>query len=304
MATDLIVPDNNTPIAVTERANAALERMRARLASLDPKDFSPLNVDIPLAVNRALGVRPATDALRARIERECPGVDMVAIDEIEDRAYACAAANTAYDAAVTPQPGFATVAQEAFDARGVLQALAKLLISCNLLKAEQLEGLKGTHGYREVGEDCALLVLVLRQNWSRLEGKVPVTETQLSRVQGIADRLREMVGVRDQAPERTQGAADLRARAFTLLDRAYDEVRRAIAFLRWHEEDVDVIAPPLRTHVGPRPKAADKEPDVAPTTAPATPAKKDDVVTVRREDAPVNAPASSGLPKSDPYGRE
>jgi hypothetical protein len=37
----------------------------------------------------------------------------------------------------------------------------------------------------------------------------------------------------------------MRARAYTLFTRAYDDARRAIIFLRWHEGDADSIAPAL-----------------------------------------------------------
>ncbi|WP_437980893.1 hypothetical protein [Sorangium sp. So ce117] len=40
-------------------------------------------------------------------------------------------------------------------------------------------------------------------------------------------------------------AADRRARAFSLLVHAYDQTRRAVAYLRWDEEDADTIAPSL-----------------------------------------------------------
>ena len=42
-----------------------------------------------------------------------------------------------------------------------------------------------------------------------------------------------------------EGAAERRLRAFALFMRAYDACRRAIAYLRWDEDDADTIAPSL-----------------------------------------------------------
>jgi hypothetical protein len=48
---------------------------------------------------------------------------------------------------------------------------------------------------------------------------------------------------------------ELRARAFTLLVRHYDECRRAITYVRHHEGDADEIAPSLFTRAA-KPKRA------------------------------------------------
>ena len=39
----------------------------------------------------------------------------------------------------------------------------------------------------------------------------------------------------------------MRQRAFTLLVRSYDEIRRAVVFVRWAEADADAFAPSLYT---------------------------------------------------------
>jgi len=55
--------------------------------------------------------------------------------------------------------------------------------------------------------------------------------------------------------------ADMRARAFTLLTDAYDNARRAIIYLRWHEGDADIICPYLFAgRSNGRGKAADNKP--------------------------------------------
>ena len=307
MTTDLITPDFNTPVVVEERALQALARLHAEIEAIAETDLAQINIDVPLAVSRALGVAPACTALRDRMARECAGVDLHAIDQIEDRAYAASAANTAYEAAVNPPGGFAAVAQETFDARTALLSMIKMLITCNEIKSERMADFNGGHGYRDAANDLQLCVHVLRTEWSHVAGKIPATEAQLSRAQGIAEKLQALVGVREQTPTKAADAALLRARTFTLLDRAYEEVRRAITFLRWTQGDADAIAPPLRTHDGYR-KPADKNDDTVP-------AKKNDAVPADKKvdvaqpqianivpELP-STPAPSGLPRSNPYGK-
>jgi hypothetical protein len=43
--------------------------------------------------------------------------------------------------------------------------------------------------------------------------------------------------------------SEVRARAMTLLMRAYDDCRRAITYVRWSEGDADVIAPAIKRKV-------------------------------------------------------
>ena len=50
---------------------------------------------------------------------------------------------------------------------------------------------------------------------------------------------------RNGGPAATAAAALDRQRAFTLFARRYDELRRVVTYLRWHQGDADRIAPSL-----------------------------------------------------------
>jgi hypothetical protein len=53
------------------------------------------------------------------------------------------------------------------------------------------------------------------------------------------------IAQREQSPARIAAATDIRIRMFTLFFKTYDEIRRGILFLRWHENDADEIAPSI-----------------------------------------------------------
>ena len=69
------------------------------------------------------------------------------------------------------------------------------------------------------------------------------------------------------------GATADRTRAFVLFVRCYDEIRRAVSFLRWNEGDADTLVPSLYAGRGGRGKSepargepeSDKETPAAPT---------------------------------------
>ena len=56
----------------------------------------------------------------------------------------------------------------------------------------------------------------------------------------------------------------MRARAYTLF---YDDARRAVIFLRWHEGDADSIAPSLHPGKSASKKKPADEPNVTPPAA-------------------------------------
>jgi len=54
-----------------------------------------------------------------------------------------------------------------------------------------------------------------------------------------------LVALAEEPLPKSSDASDTRQRAFSLLVTAYDEVRRAVTFVRWAENDVDAFAPSL-----------------------------------------------------------
>ena len=97
-------------------------------------------------------------------------------------------------------------------------------------------------------------------------------------------------------------AAEIRQQAFTLFVNNYDQVRRAISFLRWNEGDVDDIIPSLYAgrSTGKRKNGSDVLP--APAANPNTPGTN----TVAGQTKPNGGDATQpsavavGLPGSSP----
>lgn len=98
------------------------------------------------------------------------------------------------------------------------------------------------------------------------------------------------LGIRNQ-PDSGKLEAQLRDRAYTVLVRTYDEVRRLLAFLRWEEGDADRIAPSLFAGRSARKREAVPTGDM-PTEESASPLAP-----------PPATPVRPGLPGADPFVR-
>jgi hypothetical protein len=81
---------------------------------------------------------------------------------------------------------------------------------------------------------------------------------------------------RDNDPNVSVVDTSLRLKkAWTRLDRAYDQCRRGLAFIRWGAGDANTIGPSLRSNPGPRVKKPEAtQPSPQPPAPPAGPGEK------------------------------
>ena len=245
-----------------------------------------------------LGALPEILAQRGEIAIELPKFDVSLIDKMEDYAMALSHAHTLYATAAESPDDLQAIAQEAVETRDRLHADATALCVRGLVSASALKDYKGLVGYKNAACDLQILVSILKQAWPQIEGKCATQLAELDRADKVAMRILRVVGLRDQAPAVVAAPADNRARAFSIFIHAYDEVRRAVAYLRWSEGDADSIAPSLYAGRKRKPVSdlAQPAPALAPTPAPA-------VVGPVQQPAPTGAskPATVGLPGSNPF---
>lgn len=259
------------PTTPGPRGRSALEALRPAMDALAPEALRPINVDVPHAVARALGVAPTLRSLRPRIAAECPSIDLAALDALEVRALAVEYAHAVYLTALSPSPVLAEVAAEATAARARLFSLAETLAAWKLLDPRTLDRVRPGSGYHDTADDLIALCSLFRENAAGFDGKVPVTPAQLDAWHLLGERLLRLVGVRNEQPARAAQAHADRQRAFTLFDRAYEEGRRAVAFLRWNDGDADALMPSMRARGGGGTPRGDQETPDAPAPDPTKP---------------------------------
>jgi hypothetical protein len=233
---------NHVPALQARTAYAAI---KPELDAMDGKNLVGLNLDIPSSVVTVLGCMPELRLLKSRLIEELPKVDPNLFEKTEQYAYALRHADTLHTAASTPSEPVAEIAAQLKELHGRLEADARALAQRKLIDGGRLAFLSGVRAFQSMTSDVFLLVELFRKNWDTVAGKTAVTPAELDEAESLAERLDNAVGVREQGPAGVPEAAENRRKAFHLFIKAYDETRRVVGFLRWHEKDADTIAPSL-----------------------------------------------------------
>lgn len=290
--------------------NAVFERVKPEMMGLKPEELLAISLDISQAVATVLGVLPEVRGLREQIVKELPTFDVERFDKVEDYALALSFAHAKFLSATQAPDDLEALSAESWKVRERLLAEVKALVQHGIVGEAQLGQLKGANGYKNVATDLMVLTNVIQSVWPQIQGKILTTSQDLEAALRVATRLLRVVGLREQGPAQVAQATDERLRAYTLLMLAYDDVRRAVGYLRSQQGDADDIAPGL--HPGrPRPKKSSVEQQPAPTTSPSTPASPSTTAPATsapatpahaaKEAAPVAAEASKSAPVNGPF---
>lgn len=286
--------------AAAEEFLLGFQRVEQEIRAKAENALAPVNLDVPSTVATVLGAWPEIAALREQIAG-LPGFDATRLDRLRDFALALAHAHSAFRGSAGPPDGVTKLAEELAAIRDVLFADATALAKRGIFDEARIAKLRSGPGYKSLAFDVAGLVQVLRERWTDIAGRTGVQATELDHAAQLAQRLVTAVGVREQQPVATGAAALLRQQAFTVLVEAYDEVQRGLSFLRWHEQDMETIAPSLWAGRGARPTA---EAPVTPGAVSPTATTPGIGTVPQGPTSPVATPAASvGLPGSTPLMR-
>lgn len=284
------------------RYREAFQKIAPELAALDPAKLLPVNVDVTSSFTTVLGALPRIAALRDRAS-QITEVNIKYIDNLETYALALMHAQGEYVSASAPPEAIVALNEEGSAMRDNLYSDALALANRGLINGDPLKELKAGPGYKNLGEDLLGLSSLIRKSWDAIGSRTVITMEELDRAEDVSDRLLRAVAVRENASSALDDAVQQRLRAFTLFVNAYDEARRAIAYLRWHEGDLEDIAPSLYAGRG-RKKTEPDPPAPVPTPAP-TPPVVTATPTVGAEPTHVPAAASStGVPQNNPFANK
>jgi hypothetical protein len=269
----------------------AYERHLAAIKALDADELQIINVDISAAVATTLGIVPKLVALREDAAT-LPRFSISFFDELGGYARALAYAHSVYQAATAPPANLPQLNAEAVQLRQILMADAQALATRGLIDGQQLANFKGLTGYKHVAFDLLGLATVLRGAWDRIAAKTALELSELAKAEQLSNTLLVAAGEKEQIASAEVTEASLRRQqAYTLFINAYDQVRRAVLFLRWEEDDAEEIAPSLYAKQANHGRTKhEPDPAPAPVTAPAA------------APAPGAAPAApAGMPGSSPF---
>ena len=267
----------------------ALDSVKGELLLVPEKEVMPIRLDIPTVVTAVLGAAPEVQRYRSALVAVFGEADTAIIDRLELLARATGQAHTRYLAA-SGGSSLEALAKTVSDTRAHLVTEAKALMHRGVLEENALDGLVGGQAYRDQAFDVHQLVDIFLANEAAFGRFTALSRADVEQASADAEAFLTALGIRNQ-PDSGKLEAQLRDRAYTVLVRTYDEVRRLLAFLRWEEGDADRIAPSLFAGRSARKREAVPTGDM-PTEESASPLAP-----------PPATPVRPGLPGADPFVR-
>jgi hypothetical protein len=253
-----------------KEAAVALASVEPEIAALSFSVLLSINVDIPRAVAVAIGALPHLRDLRPRLVAELPEHPIHTTDKIGTYALAAWYAHLLTLPTSKTEGMLEALLAEATPLREDLLVAAEALAHKKLLDPETVTDIRSGLGNLDKANDLVALAALFTQSWSHVHAKTTVERKDIERAAELGPLLLVALGAREQPGPGASKPTDLaerRVRAYTLFVNAYEEARRAVWYLRWHEDDVDDIVPSLfATRKGAR-KAKPAEPE-APSEAP------------------------------------
>lgn len=228
------------------------ELIEAELLAVPESDLRHPNVDAPSAVLTVIGALPTLLTLRPLIERELPRFPLDTLDKLEAYAKGFGHAHALYLASRAPSTTVAGLAAQAEQTSAQLEEAARPLAARGLLDAGQCARLTvrapGRRSYKTAVFRLIGFVELFREGAARVTGKTLVTDADLADAERLAAALGDAIGLREHGDPEEGASSDSalnRRRAYTLFWNAYDQVRRAVLYLRWDTQDADRFAPSL-----------------------------------------------------------
>jgi hypothetical protein len=260
---------------VLVEGEAEFNRLRAQRDALRVDELMKPNLDVARAVGVVLASEPRIAAMKADFS-VLRNFDASIVDQLRPIALALGYANVRF----APPPEEAAIKEMVAGGamlRGTLMRQAKALVELGRLVGVEVDAIRIVRTNRGLAANLTALASLFQEHWEDVEEVTSVTEEQVRHAGQLGMRILEGLGSKDVSPSadsKAARAADNRMRAYTLLAKTYDQVRRAVIYLRWNEGDAESIAPSF--HIRDRRRAAISGPAsaapiaAAPSPPPAT----------------------------------
>jgi len=241
----------------------AFARIEGPLAAAGELTGDLTGLELTSVVTTVLGALPAIRAHREAIVAALPGHPVELLDALEDRALGAWHANLL--ALHGPNIDVALLEADGQRLREDLLIAAEPLAHRDLFDRARLAEIRAAKSPLHV-ELVALAELYLA-HWPRIAGKTPGEKKEAEQAAKLGADLALALETHAQlARVAALGALEtLPTRALALLVEAYDATRRALAYLRWREGDLEALAPALKKKAPRAKKAPGEESPVPPS---------------------------------------
>ncbi len=228
---------------VAQGAAESFDRLQERLLAMPEEAVGRVTADVAHAAAVAMGALPRLKRLRAEFARlPDEGAASAALELLPDIARA---AFYAHVQSVADSSRVEVLAQpeRGKHLREQLLAAADMLVVFGVFDAAAVASIRDGSGDVDAATDLVALGALFSRNWEHVDNRLPFSEALVDEATLLGTRLLHALATAADAEPRDWSA--LRARAFRLLVNTYDELRRAVSYLRWHHGDTDSITPSL-----------------------------------------------------------
>ena len=232
-------------LSVTGNHRKAYESSLPEILGLPKDEIQAVNTDVIRAVGRVRVTCERVQGLRAEVVTKLNDFDLKLWDNLETYSFALLHANTVWDIARKTMADLDALTQQARKQFELLYAVVQVLVNRGLVKPFHLKVAKKRRGRLRFAYGLLGLVEVLREAWPRVAHKTGLTESELTHAEALGEQLSRGVALQNSPIEQLKKLAELRDRAFTVLVRAYGQVRHALQYLRRENNDAERYAPSL-----------------------------------------------------------
>ncbi len=243
-----VQPPSDSLIQVGDLTHAqfhlGFERVKPELDGLTDKDLLQVNLEVPPAVQTALGVVPEVRAFWPQLQLlEPAGFQFALVTKLLDRALALGHTQLEY-VSVTQPPDLPGKVELLLKGRSRLAAHAAPLVADGHLTQAEVSAHRSGLTHTALAYNVLGLTGLFFKSWGSFQSLVAIKKDELGDLRTLANETIQLLGLKEQGPKAT-AAALLRQKAFTLFIQSYTEARHGVAFLRRYDGDVDSIIPSL-----------------------------------------------------------
>jgi hypothetical protein len=239
-------------------APQAFASVRAEIEAVPPHALIRINVDIPRAARCGLVAAERVEPLLADLA-ELRRFDVRPVRMLGIYALALLHAHDLANEGGSDLPPLSVLVAEATPLREGLLRTAELLAHYGLVSLERVAAIRRGHGHADLADDLLALGRMFDELWPHVRDKIVAKREDVDRAITVSAQLQKALAIHEAEKNpltKHQGPRYVRAQAYALFYRAYEETRRGVAFLRWYDGDAQGIVPSLHPR---RPRRPDTE---------------------------------------------
>jgi hypothetical protein len=223
-----------TQLQINEKTAAeAFEQVQPELARIKPDDYQPIRVDLLGVITRTIKVADQAANDRPLFEETFQAFPMQAIIKLKTYALALWQAETEYRRCQVEEEAQrippAELVEPCREVRDELVAAARYVFRRDKQATEVLLDITRSTGYRDLADDLNRLAELFNSHWNLVNGHSEIRKADLEQAAQLSAKLMGIIAV-DRSTAQAEWA-EKRQQAWTLLRRAYQEVRDGAAYI-------------------------------------------------------------------------